>query len=396
MKRAIEDLLELLRIPGVSTEEAGVAEHLVKTLRSLGVPQEAISRDRVHERSEYGGQCGNLIVRFPAVGDDESPARLFSAHMDTVAIAKGAKPRVAASKDGGEDAGRIVNDAPGTALGADNRTGCAVLLQVARALMEADPSKPRPPAALVFFVQEELGLIGSREFDIEALGFDRPAVGFNFDGSRPDEIVTKVTGTSRFHIEIEGVASHAGSDPASGVSAAVVAGKAIAALAEQGWHGRIERKEGRGSANIGTMHGGAGTNVVMDHLAILAEARSHDPAFRKRIIRTYEEAFQRAAAETVNRQGRSAAVSFRPGPCYESFALADDAPVVQMAWSAVRNASLDPRLVSNDGGMDANWLNAHGIPTVTFGAGARDVHTPDEWIDLNDFCAACRLALGLL
>jgi acetylornithine deacetylase/succinyl-diaminopimelate desuccinylase-like protein len=37
----------------------------------------------------------------------------------------------------------------------------------------------------------------------------------------------------------------------------------------------------------------------------------------------------------------------------------------------------------------------HAIPTVTFGAGQNDAHTVDEWIDLSQFDAACRLAYGL-
>ena len=56
---------------------------------------------------------------------------------------------------------------------------------------------------------------------------------------------------------------------------------------------------------------------------------------------------------------------------------------------------MDPKTVSNDGGMDANWIVAHGIPTVTFGEGQRDVHTSDEWIALEDFAAACRLVTQL-
>jgi tripeptide aminopeptidase len=32
---------------------------------------------------------------------------------------------------------------------------------------------------------------------------------------------------------------------------------------------------------------------------------------------------------------------------------------------------------------------------VTFGAGQNGAHTLDEWIDLTEFTAACRLAFGL-
>jgi tripeptide aminopeptidase len=396
MQTAISDLVDLLRIPGIPGEEGQVAEHLTKVMLDLGVPADAILRDRAFEGSEYGGQCGNLVVRFPAVGGHGGPIRLYSAHMDTVPLAKGAKPRLIEPQDETGQGGRIVNDNPGTALGGDDRAGCAVLLQIARALAGRLARQPRPPVVLVFTVQEEVGLVGARQLDVTLLGLDRPVLSVNLDGGDVEDLVTRVTGTLRFEIDVEGVASHAGTDPGEGVSAAVAAARAIASLAEQGWHGPIDREGGRGSSNVGTMHGGTGTNVVMDRLVIRAEARSHDAAFRHRIREAYEQAFREAAARTTNRQGRAAKVNFRPGPCYEAFAVPDEAPVVQALMRAGRRCGLSVRTISSDGGMDANWYHAHGIPTVVLGSGLRKAHTPDEWVDLKQYWDACRVLLELL
>jgi tripeptide aminopeptidase len=54
-----------------------------------------------------------------------------------------------------------------------------------------------------------------------------------------------------------------------------------------------------------------------------------------------------------------------------------------------------PNIRTINGGLDANWMNRHGIPTVTFGAGQNEVHTVDEWIDLGEFERACALAVRL-
>src|SRR4051812_15859788 len=124
---AVDDLLALLALPGPPGEEGPVAEHLRRALLDLGVSAGAITNDVAHRRSEYGGTTGNLIVRLDGLRG--GPRRLFSAHLDTVPLALGARPRLDA------EAGRIINGAPGHALGGDNRTGCAVLLQVARALL---------------------------------------------------------------------------------------------------------------------------------------------------------------------------------------------------------------------------------------------------------------------
>ncbi|MBM3460252.1 MAG: M20/M25/M40 family metallo-hydrolase, partial [Armatimonadetes bacterium] len=97
----------------------------------------------------------------------------------------------------------------------------------------------------------------------------------------------------------------------------------------------------------------------------------------------------------TNSVGACGAVRFGSGPTYEPFALADDAPVVQAALAATARAGITARPVTNDGGMDANQLVAHGIPTVTLGAGQRSVHTQDEHVEVSDFLAACRIARDL-
>lgn len=382
---ALADLLALLPIPGPPAGEGKVAAFLRQQLIDMGIPAAEIVHDNAQAQSEYGGEVGNLIVRI--AGNRPGPRLMFSTHMDTVPDAVGCRPRL------DEEANRIVNDAPGKALGGDNRLGCAVLLHLARTLLARNGD--HPPVTLVFFIQEEVGLVGARGLDLTLLGDPRPEMCFNWDGGRVDQFVTKVIGSERFTIDITGIAAHAGGRPAAGVSAAIIATHAIAELDGEGWHGRVEQAAGVGTANVGIMQGGQGSNVVMPAMHILAEARSHDPAFRQQIIARWQQAFRDAAQRVVNQTGEHGTVTFGPGPTYEAFALGDDEPVVQHMLDAADHCSIDAALVSNDGGMDANWIVAHGIPAVTIGMGQRQVHTADEWIDLADFDKACELAIAL-
>ena len=48
-----------------------------------------------------------------------------------------------------------------------------------------------------------------------------------------------------------------------------------------------------------------------------------------------------------------------------------------------------------NGGVDANWLTAHGLPTVTIGCGQSNAHTVKETLDLAHFHTACRIGLRL-
>jgi tripeptide aminopeptidase len=80
---------------------------------------------------------------------------------------------------------------------------------------------------------------------------------------------------------------------------------------------------------------------------------------------------------------------------YEAFRLDDDEPCVVAARDAVAAIGLTPRLDISNGGLDANWMAANGVPTVTLGCGQMDIHTTDEKLDLAAFENACRVALLL-
>jgi tripeptide aminopeptidase len=80
---------------------------------------------------------------------------------------------------------------------------------------------------------------------------------------------------------------------------------------------------------------------------------------------------------------------------YLPFRIKEDSPVVQRAAAAVRAIGREPNLRVTNGGLDANWMVKHGIPTVTFGAGQNEIHTVKEYVDLAEFESGCRLALAL-
>jgi tripeptide aminopeptidase len=385
MDKAVSDLIGVLEVAGISTEEAEIASFLDKFLRSQGVPADAIRYDHAQDQSEYGGQIGNMIVRLPARGGHTGPSRMFMAHIDTVALCRGAKPRV----DLNGQPRRVVNDNPESALGADDRSGVAVMMHLVRWLAESKAA--HPPITLVFTVQEELGLVGARGLDLKAIQPDPPVMAFNYDGGEVETIIVAVTGTTRFFIDVFGKAAHTGVNPQDGASAAVAAAKALADLARDGWHGPINRDGGTGSANIGVMIGGEMTNTVMDKMIIRGEARSHDPVFRKRIVDLYLEAFQRAAAETKNAAGESVRTEWKLGPCYESYAIRQDELVVKTTVSAMSKLGIKPNFMVSDGGMDANWINPRGLPMVTLGSGQHGAHTVEEWVNLEEYLAACAL-----
>jgi tripeptide aminopeptidase len=381
LARAEKLVLELMAIPGKSGEEAGVAEYIRSKLLAAGAPVEAIKTDNAHKQALIAGNTGNLILKLP--GTVKAPRRMLSAHMDTVPICVGCQPKVEG------DYVRSAN--PATGLGGDDRAGAATILTAALEILER--RLPHPPLTFVWFIQEEVGLYGARCIQQSLLG--KPAMCFNWDGGAPEKLTIGATGGYRMAIEIEGVASHAGVCPERGVSAIAIASLAIADLARGGWHGLVHKGKHRGTSNVGYIHGGEATNVVTDRVSLKAEARSHDPKFRGKLICQIEKAFQSAAKELKNSEGRRGRVRIDGRLDYESFLLDGKSECVRLAEAAVAAVGRQPQQAISNGGLDANWLNAHGLPTVTLGCGQMNVHMTSEMLDLPAFRDACRIALRL-
>lgn len=379
-------LMRFLEVEGVTGEEAAIAAAVADELQKVGVPAAAIRFDTVHERIPVPTQTGNLLVDLP--GTVDGPRLLFSTHLDTVPLCAGAKPR--------REGDRIVSDGT-TALGGDDRTGCAVLVTLVETLIKHN--LPHPPMTLLFSVREESGLHGSREMDPADLG--GTTMCFNFDGKLASELITGAVGQENWEVEIIGKAAHAGVAPEKGISATLVGALALTGAYRGGWFGKVVKPDGHGTSNAGIFGGkngkaaGDATNVVTDYVHIVGEARSPDVAFAAKIAQAYREAFAKAQAEVKDANGETAEVKFTSKPSYPSFSLEEDQPAVQRAKRAVESLGLKPRTVFSNGGLDANWLVKHGVPTVTLGAGQYDIHTIKEYIDLPEYLQGCRLAVAL-
>jgi len=380
-EQAIERVMRLMAVRGKSCEEGAVVRLITDELKRAGLPASAIKVDQVHKQSPAGGEVGNLIVPLP--GNKRGPRRLLMAHLDTVPLCVGARPVLRGKKIAAADSD--------TALGGDDRSGTAVVLT---SILEIIRQKlPHPPLTLFWPVQEEIGLYGARYVNLPKLG--NPKLCFNWDGGSAAMATIGATGSYDLDIEIEGIASHAGVRPEGGVSAIAVAALAIADLAQNGWHGLIIKGKNTGTSNVGIIHGGDATNVVTSKVTLCGEVRSHDPQFRKRLADEFRKAFERAARSVKNDAGKTGRVRFTADLKYESFRLEESEATVQEALRAIRRVGLDPQTRISNGGLDANWLSARGLPTVTLGSGQQDVHTVNETLSVDDFLNACRIGVLL-
>jgi tripeptide aminopeptidase len=388
-KAAVARLMRFLAVEGVTGQEAAIGREIAAALKESGVPGGAIHLDDANTRIPVPTQTGNLIVDLPGRGAmHNQPRIMFMTHMDTVPLCAGAKPKVQGR--------RIVNTVK-TALGGDNRTGCAVLATLAAEL--AQQKLDHPPITLMFCVREESGLWGARFVDKADLG--NPVMAFNYDGGAANNVVVGAVGADRWDVEIFGRASHAGGAPERGISSTMILALALADVKAGGWFGKVVKGKKQGTSNVGPVTGGEGrpagdaTNVVTDYVHVRGESRSHDPKFFKQITAAYKAAFEKAAKKVKNSEGKSGRIKFKVQTDYHPFRIKETLPVVKRAVAAVTAGGTKPIVRVTNGGLDANWMVRHGIPTVTFGAGQNEAHTVDEWVNLDEFERGCALAVRL-
>jgi tripeptide aminopeptidase len=349
--RLVTTFLDLVRIDSPSGQEAAIGMEIQARLRALGV---ATTID----------EHGNVIGRLDGAGGDWL---LLSAHMDTVGKDTGIRPQI---RDG------VITSDGTTILGADDKSGVAAILETLTVLRERQ--LPHPPLEVVITVGEEVGLLGAKRVDKNAL---RAKQGIVMDAGGPiGHIVVSAPGQDSLQVTVHGVAAHAGSEPEKGINAIRVAAEAIAALPL----GRIDAET---TSNVGIIEGGTARNIVPDTVKITGEARSRDAKKLDTLTATIVDTFQQAAA----RHGTT--VDVVVSRSYDTYRLSEKQSIVQTVAAAAKKLGHEVMLRSSGGGTDGNIYNAAGIACIVLSTGMADVHTTHEHIAIADMVAGTEVLL---
>lgn len=290
--------------------------------------------------------------------------------MDTVVPGNGINPMI---KDG-----YITSDGT-TILGADDKAGLAAILEAIRIVQEN--AIPHGDVQFVITAGEESGLAGARALDPSLL---KAKYGYALDsnGDVGDIIVSAPT-QAKIFATIKGKTAHAGLAPEKGVSAITIAAKAIANMP----HGRIDEET---TANIGRFEGGQQTNIVCDHVEVVAEARSLVKEKMEAQVAKMKEAFE----TTAEKYGGHAEVSVQI--MYPAFKQEAGDTVVEVAKRAAQSIGLKSNLLKSGGGSDANIISGFGIPTVNLAVGYEEIHTTNERIAIDDLVKVAQLTTAII
>lgn len=363
-ERLLNEFLELVQIDSETKYEAEIAKVLKRKFTDLGV--EVFEDDTT---AETGHGAGNLICTLHGTKEGVDTI-YFTSHMDTVVPGKGIKPSI---KDG-----YVVTDGT-TILGADDKAGLAVMLEVIRVLKEQNIA--HGTIQFIITVGEESGLVGAKALD-SSLVTAKFGYALDSDGKVGNVIVAAPT-QAKVKAVILGKTAHAGVAPEKGVSAITIAAKSIAKMPL----GRIDSET---TANIGRFEGGTQTNIVCDRVEILAEARSLINEKMEQQVNKMKEAFESTAAE----MGGKAEVDVHV--MYPGFKYGEGDHVVEVARKAAAKIGRSCELLNSGGGSDANVIAGFGIPTVNLAVGYEEIHTTNERMPIEELNKLAEMVIAII
>jgi tripeptide aminopeptidase len=319
-----------------------------------------------------GQATQSLLFRMPASPScKDLPGVLLSSHLDTVEPTEGLQLQ--------SDAERY-STAGNTILGADDKSGIAIIIETLRSLHEN--AIPHPAIELLFTEQEEIGLLGSKRLKSGLLQ-SRQGLILDSDGAAGC-IMHAAPFQMNFKVKIIGIPAHAGTEPEKGKSAILGAAKIIQAIP----FGRIDENT---SLNIGKIQGGKASNIVAEHCQVEGEIRS---LYREKLDML--ENYVHQSFDQLVPQGYQ--IEYKASLTYHGFHQATDSPLIQKLQKSAISCGIQPILKKSGGGSDANVLKGlmPELECVVLSTGMQNVHTHKEWIAKKDLLDSTRWLINFL
>jgi tripeptide aminopeptidase len=349
-ERLVRTFLELVAIESPSGDEDAIAGALERRLSALGLE---VGQD----------PHGNILGRLEGVGEP----LLLSAHMDTVEPGRGIKPVF--------DGDDVIRSDGTTILGADNKAGCAVILEVIQSALE--DAVPTRTIEIAISRGEEIGLVGAANMDYSRITAN---VAIVIDsGGPPSSIQGSAPYSYGYTVEVHGRSAHAGLEPEKGIPAITIAAEAVLGLPQ----GRIDFET---TGNVGKIRGGLVTNAVPDYCRIDGEMRSME--FEK-VESLVSRAKDHIAGVRQRHPGARIDDRFKMG--YPGYRLEPDDPAARLLYPVLKSLGMTPDPHPVGGGTDGNVFRGHGIASVVIGRGGYNQHTKDEYLVIPEMLECARV-----
>ena len=354
---------------------------LVRELREIGVGDAELD------------EHGYVYATIPASSRRPVPVLCFCSHVDTAPDCSGAdvKPILHRNYDGrdiilpddpnvvirpknhpylqekiGDD---IITASGTTLLGADDKAGVAILMDLANYLVR-HPEIPHGVIRLLFTPDEEIGR-GVAMVDMQKLGAQ---FGYTLDGGERGHLEGETFSADSVSVTFHGVSAHPGTAKDKMVSAIKAAATFVDKLPRGEWC--PEATEGRpGFVHPVRIEG------ELEKAAVTLIVRDFDTAMLAR----HEERL-RSLAEAALREFPGASYAFVVTEQYRNMkTVLDHHPeVMDHAEEAYRRAGLRAERRSVRGGTDGSRLSYMGLPCPNLFTGEMALHSKQEYVSVQD------------
>jgi len=372
--------------------------------------QKILSRILVHELQIIGitdallDEHGYVYATIPATTTKDVPVLCYCSHVDTAPDCSGTNvvPILHEAWDGsdivlphdnsvvistrehpylteriGDD---IITASGHTLLGADDKAGVAIIMDLANYLMQ-HPEVKHGKIRILFTPDEEIGR-GVAAVDMEQLGAH---YGYTLDGGERGHLEGETFSANAATVTFHGVSAHPGYAKGKMVHAIKVAAAFVDMLPKDEWC--PETTEGmQGFVHPVAIEGG------LEKATVQFIVRDFDTA--KLAV---HEARLRAIAEAAVAQFPGAAMTFAVKEQYRNMKeILDTCPhVVDYAGEAYQRAGIEPVRMSIRGGTDGSRLSFMGLPCPNLFTGEMGIHSRQEYVSVQDMQKAVEALVHL-
>lgn len=275
----------------------------------------------------------------------------------------------------------IITASGNTLLGADDKSGVAIIMDMANYLLTHAGIK-HGDIKILFTPDEEVGK-GTAKVNLEKLGAD---YAYTLDGGEAGTFEDETFSADGVTITINGVIAHPGYAKDKMVNALKIAGEILAALPKNEWC--PETTSGR----QGFVH--------PVHVAGIAEKATVEFIIRDFItdnLLMHEEKLK-AIVQEVMLTHPKANFTFEVKEQYRNMKeILDKNPrVCEYAYEAYKRAGLSVRNEPIRGGTDGSRLSFMGLPCPNIFTGMQAIHSKHEWIGVKDMIKAAEVLVELV
>lgn len=350
-------------------------------------------------------QYGIVTAEIPSNSVKNPPVIAFLAHMDTALEASGkdVTPQVHKNYQGGDiviNAGKNIVINPGnssqlarakghdiitasgdTLLGADDKTGVAVIMTLVQYLYD-HPELEHGTVKIAFTPDEETGM-GVEKFDVAAFGAD---YAYTVDGMDLGQLTDETFNAKAFNAVFNGNrAVHPGIAMNSAFADNVLMASDFHTLLPR--HRRPETTSARrGFILVDSVE------TQGDRTEVKGIIRAFSNEEMQELVNEVTRAFN--TVKSIHNKGKDFSLTFTDQ--YKNMKSALPEQVVALAELAMQQEDIIPVRTAARGGTDGSQLSFMGLPTPDLFAGQYNIHSPLEYADADVMEASLRTALRLV